>query len=169
MATYDRWVHNIGYWSSEVRAQSGLHGKRKWPLLMALFSLSLLSLSFSLSGLFTFLPERGISEQSMLLAWRDHSGLQRISAGSARWKMVKKMRKIFFTPFGPQKAGIREAVHSTFMIVTPTRPVTNHLIWGNFVRMHDNKPAVALGNFINWHINFQLLKNRNKNGYLLLL
>jgi hypothetical protein len=29
--------------------------------------------------------------------------------------------------------------------------------------MHDNKSAVALGNFINWHIiNFQILKNRNK-------
>ena len=27
---------------------------------------------------------------------------------------------------------------------------------------HNNKSAVALGNFINWHINFQILKNRNK-------
>jgi hypothetical protein len=45
-----------------VRAQSELRGKRKWPLLMVLFS-PLFSL-FSLSGLFTFLPERGISEQT---------------------------------------------------------------------------------------------------------
>jgi hypothetical protein len=28
--------------------------------------------------------------------------------------------------------------------------------------MHDNHSAVALGNFINWQINFQILKNRNK-------
>ena len=36
-------------WSSEVRAQSGLRGKRKWPLLTVLFSpLSLLSLSLLL-------------------------------------------------------------------------------------------------------------------------
>jgi hypothetical protein len=41
-------------WSIEVRAQSGLHGERKWPLLMALFSLSS---SLSLSQSFTFLPE----------------------------------------------------------------------------------------------------------------
>ena len=53
------------FWSSGVRAQSGLRGKRKWPLLMVLF-LSPLSLSLlSSSGLFTFLPERGISEQTV--------------------------------------------------------------------------------------------------------
>jgi hypothetical protein len=40
-------------WSSEVRAQSGLRGERKWPVLTVLFSLSF---SHS-SGLFTFLPE----------------------------------------------------------------------------------------------------------------
>jgi hypothetical protein len=44
-----------------VRAQSGLRGKRKWPLLTVLFSLSLLSLSQS----FTFLPERGIYEKTV--------------------------------------------------------------------------------------------------------
>jgi hypothetical protein len=45
-------------WSSEVRAQSGLRDKRKWPLLMVLFlflssslSLSLILLLFSQKGL----------------------------------------------------------------------------------------------------------------------
>jgi hypothetical protein len=47
-----------------VRAQSGLRGKRKWPLLTVLF-LSLSFFSLLSSGLFTFLPERGISEQTV--------------------------------------------------------------------------------------------------------
>ena len=44
-----------------MRAQSGLRGKRKWPLLMVLFLFS----PPLFSGLFTFLPERGISEQTV--------------------------------------------------------------------------------------------------------
>jgi hypothetical protein len=62
----------------------------------------------------------------------------------------------------PQKADVRGAVQLTFKVVPPTRPVTTHILWGNFVRMHDNHSALALGNFINWQINFQILKNRNK-------
>jgi hypothetical protein len=57
----------------------------------------------------------------------------------------------------PQKADVRGAVQLTFKIVPPNQPVTTHILWDYFVRMHDNHSAVALGNFINWHINFQIL------------
>ena len=44
-------------WSSGVRAQSGLRGKRKWPLLMVLFSLSLSPPLLSLWALY-FSPRK---------------------------------------------------------------------------------------------------------------
>jgi hypothetical protein len=41
-------LSELTFWSSGVRAQSGLRGKRKWPLLMALFLLFSLSLFWAL-------------------------------------------------------------------------------------------------------------------------